>query len=78
MSATTDRRPPLLAFGLGWTEGAPMARVLARALPVPPAEISSPLPAPRFPLGCLPAAEVPAGAAPTFAPLGHVGVPAAT
>jgi hypothetical protein len=67
-----NRRPPLLAFGLNWIEGAPMARVLAGALPVPHTEIPSPPPAPRFPLGCAPAAEMPPGAAPAFAPLARV------
>jgi hypothetical protein len=49
MSAT--HRPPLLAFGLNWIEGAPMARVLAAA-PLTPAARPCP---PQFPLGAAPA-----------------------
>ncbi len=52
----TTHRPPLLAFGLNWIEGAPMARVLADA-PLTPAVRPCP---PQFPLGALPAAVAPA------------------
>lgn len=62
-----DRRPPLLAFGLDWTEGAPMARVLASAPPVPHTELPSPLPPPRFPLGAVGPVGLPSGAAAPFA-----------
>ncbi|MGZ8378815.1 MAG: hypothetical protein ACXW0Z_16420 [Gemmatirosa sp.] len=69
---TADNRPPLLAFGLGWDEGAPMARVLGSAPSVPHREIPSPLPPPRFPLGCAPAAELPVGAGLAFGSRGLV------
>jgi hypothetical protein len=51
----STHRPPLLAFGLNWIEGAPMARVLAAA-PLTPATRPCP---PQFPLGAMPAVAAP-------------------
>lgn len=61
---STTHRPPLLAFGLNWTEGAPMARVLAAA---PPTPATRPCP-PQFPLGALPAVTAPRSSSAAYAP----------
>ncbi|MDF1505923.1 hypothetical protein, partial [Roseisolibacter sp. H3M3-2] len=65
MSTTsTTHRPPLLAFGLNWIEGAPMARVLAAA-PLVPATRPCP---PQFPYGALRSVAAPRDAHAAYAP----------